>query len=135
MAFIDDAFFELPDVATEGEAEGGGSQSQYSQQSQGGESEGSQSSQGSRRGPRRSARWRNHVAADRFMDRLRFELLLGHSGGETREHPTTAKQAAAAARGATTKCCPTAQQSQDRASNHPRRAIRTMTVRRTTNSQ
>ena len=52
MAFIDDEFFELPDVATEEEAEGGGSQSQYSQQSQGGESEGSQSSQGSRRTPR-----------------------------------------------------------------------------------
>ena len=45
MAFIDDAFFELPDVATEEEAEGGGNQSQYSQRSQGGESEGSQSSQ------------------------------------------------------------------------------------------
>ena len=27
MAFIDDAFFELPDVATEEEAEGGGGQS------------------------------------------------------------------------------------------------------------
>ncbi|EOD14878.1 hypothetical protein EMIHUDRAFT_197491 [Emiliania huxleyi CCMP1516] len=32
MAFIDDAFFELPDAATEEGAEGGGSQSQYSQQ-------------------------------------------------------------------------------------------------------
>ena len=31
MAFIDDAFFELPDAATEEGAEGGGSQSQYSQ--------------------------------------------------------------------------------------------------------
>ena len=89
MAFIDDEFFELPNVATEEEAEGGGSQSQYSQQSQGKESEGSQSSQGSRRGPRRRARWKNHVAADRVMDRLRFELLLGHSGGETRELPTS----------------------------------------------
>ncbi|EOD21549.1 hypothetical protein EMIHUDRAFT_255229 [Emiliania huxleyi CCMP1516] len=48
MAFIDDAFFELPDVATEEEAEGGGSQSQYSQQSLEAESEGSQNSQGSR---------------------------------------------------------------------------------------
>ncbi|EOD34179.1 hypothetical protein EMIHUDRAFT_201813 [Emiliania huxleyi CCMP1516] len=34
MAFIDDEFFELPDAATEEGAEGGGSQSQYSQQSQ-----------------------------------------------------------------------------------------------------
>jgi len=34
MAFIDDEFFELPDVATEEGAEGGGSQSQYNQQSQ-----------------------------------------------------------------------------------------------------
>ncbi|EOD38271.1 hypothetical protein EMIHUDRAFT_251868 [Emiliania huxleyi CCMP1516] len=33
MAFIDDEFFELPDAATEEGAEGGGSQSQYSQQS------------------------------------------------------------------------------------------------------
>ena len=73
MAFIDDAFFELPDVATEEEAEGGGSQSQYSQQSQGGESEGSQSSQGSPRAPRKSQR--NRIAARRFLDRLRFELL------------------------------------------------------------
>jgi len=48
MAFIDDAFFELPDVATEEEAESGGSQSQYSQQSLEAESEGSQNSQGSR---------------------------------------------------------------------------------------
>ena len=46
MTFIDDASLELPDVAAEGEAEGGGSQSQYRQQSQESESEqGSQSSQ------------------------------------------------------------------------------------------
>ncbi|EOD15911.1 hypothetical protein EMIHUDRAFT_210830 [Emiliania huxleyi CCMP1516] len=64
MAFIDDAFFELPDAATEGEAEGGGSQSQYSQQSQGGESEGSQSSQGSQRARARRER-RNQLAAQR----------------------------------------------------------------------
>ena len=82
MAFIDDAFFELPDVATEGEAEGGGSQSQYSQQSQGGESEGSQSSQGSQRARARRER-RNQLAAQRFMDRIRFELRLGHRGTET----------------------------------------------------
>ena len=89
MAFIDDEFFELPDVATEEEAEGGGSQSQYSQQSQGGESEGSQSSQGSQstaRSPRRGRH--NRRAAQQFMDRLRLELLLGHSGGATRGPPT-----------------------------------------------
>ena len=85
MAFIDDAFFELPDVATEEEAEGGGSQSQYSQQSQGGESEGSQSSQGSRRTPRR-AKW-NRIATERFLDRLRFELLQGGGGGDGYRHP------------------------------------------------
>ena len=82
MAFIDDAFFELPDVATEEEAEGGGSQSQYSQQSQGGESEGSQSSQGSQRARARRER-RNQLAAQRFMDRIRFELRLGHRGTES----------------------------------------------------
>jgi len=89
MVFIDDAFFELPDAATEEEAEGGWSQSQYSQQSQGGESEGSQSSQGSHstaRSPRRGRH--NRRAAQQFMDRLRFELLLGHNGGRTRDPPT-----------------------------------------------
>ncbi|EOD38014.1 hypothetical protein EMIHUDRAFT_200395 [Emiliania huxleyi CCMP1516] len=85
MAFIDDEFFALPDVATEEEAEGGGSQSQYSQQSQGGESEGSQSSQGSRRTPRR-AKW-NRIATERFLDRLRFELLQGGGGGDGYRHP------------------------------------------------
>ena len=55
MAFIDDAFFELPDAATEGEAEGG--------------EEGSQSSQGSRRTAHRRSRT-NRQAAERFMDRL-----------------------------------------------------------------
>ena len=139
MAFIDDAFFELPDVATEGEAEGGGSQSQYSQQSQGGESEGSQSSQGSRRGPRRSARWRNHVAADRFMDRLRFELLLGHSGGETREHPTS-QAGGGGGTGSDDEVLPdrTAEVAAESGpSEQPPETghIRTMTVRRTTNSQ
>jgi len=87
MAFIDDAFFELPDVATEEEAEGGGSQSQYSQQSLEAESEGSQNSQGSRNTARRRGR-HNRRAAQQFMDRLRFELLLGHSGGLTRDPPT-----------------------------------------------
>ncbi|EOD09534.1 hypothetical protein EMIHUDRAFT_198018 [Emiliania huxleyi CCMP1516] len=89
MAFIDDEFFELPDAATEGEAEGGGSQSQYSQQSQGGESEGSQSSQGSRRTAHRRSRT-NRQAAERFMDRLRFELLQGGSGGDGHRHPEDA---------------------------------------------
>ena len=84
MAFIDDAFFELPDVATEGEAEGGGSQSQYSQQSQGGESEGSQNSQGSHNSAsRRRQSSHNRRSARQFMDRLRLELLLGHRGTET----------------------------------------------------
>ena len=87
MAFIDDAFFELPDVATEEEAEGGGSLSQYSQQSLEAESEGSQNSQGSRNTARRRGR-HNRRAAQQFMDRLRFELLLGHSGGLTRDPPT-----------------------------------------------
>ena len=84
MAFIDDAFFELPDVATEEEAEGGGGQSQYSQQSQGGESEGSQNSQGSHNSAsRRRQSSHNRRSARQFMDRLRLELLLGHRGTET----------------------------------------------------
>ena len=136
MAFIDDEFFELPDAATEGEAEGGGSQSQYSQQSQGGESEGSQSSQGSQRARARRER-RNQLAAQRFMARIRFELRLGHRGTETsqacagQDNDDTATRA----QGATTRRHPTAQQSQDRASNHPKRAIRTMAARQTTSLQ
>ena len=64
----DMTFIELPDVAAEGEAEGGGSQSQYRQQSQESESEGSQSSQGSHctaRSPRRGRH--NRRAAQQFM--------------------------------------------------------------------
>ena len=75
-------------VTQHGALEDGGSQSQYSQQSQGGESKGSQSSQGSHstaRSPRRGRH--NRRAAQQFMDRLRFELLLGHSGGLTRDPP------------------------------------------------
>ena len=74
-------------MATEEEAEGGGSLSQYSQQSLEAESEGSQNSQGSRNTARRRGR-HNRRAAQQFMDRLRFELLLGHSGGLTRDPPT-----------------------------------------------
>ena len=50
---------------------------------QGGESEGSQNSQGSRRAPRKSQR--NRIAALRFLDRLRFELLQGGGGGDRDE--------------------------------------------------
>ena len=63
MTFIDDASLELPDVAAEGEAEGGGSQSQYSQQSLEAESEGSQNSQGSRNTARRRGRHKLTTAA------------------------------------------------------------------------
>ena len=134
MAFIDDEFFELPNVATEEEAEGGGSQSQYSQQSQGGESEGSQSSQGSRRTPRR-AKW-NRIATERFLDRLfasnSYKEVAAGTDTDTPKTPTTATKME---RGARTKRCPTAQQSQGRASNHPKRAIQTKAARQTTNSQ
>ena len=51
---------------------------------------------------------------------------------DTRKTPTTATKME---RGARTKRCPTAQQSQGRASNHPKRAIQTKAARQTTNSQ
>ena len=133
MAFIDDAFFELPDVATEEEAEGGGSQSQYSQQSQGKESEGSQSSQGSQRAPRKGQRTEEPHDAS-WTDSVSNSYKEAAAGTDT-DTPKTPTTATKMERGARTKRCPTAQQSQGRASNHPKRAIRTMAARQTTNLQ
>ena len=88
MAFIDDTSLELPDVAMEGEVEGRGSQSQYSQQSQEAESKGSQSSQGLRAADERPGRTNGTEGqfAQRFLDRLRLELLQGGGGGDGHRH-------------------------------------------------
>ena len=68
---------------------------------------------------------------------IRFELRLGHRGGETRQ--ARAGQANddsdVGARSDDEETAATAQQSQDRASNHPKRAAQTKAARQTTNSQ
>ena len=133
MAFIDDAFFELPDVATEGEAEGGGARVSTASRVRGARARGARAARAANGRPGRAngteephdASWNDSVSNS-------YKEAAAGTDTDTRKTPTTATKME---RGARTKRCPTAQQSQDRASNHPKRAIQTKAARQRTNLQ
>ena len=136
MAFIDDAFFELPDVATEEEAEGGGARVSTVSRVRGARARGARAA----RAANGRARGENGGTSSRRSGSwIEYDSNFGSGTGGAKlvVKPAPAKTTTTATRaqGATTRRHPTAQQSQDRASNHPKRAIRTMAARQTTSLQ